>query len=202
MRLLKSCFCLAILAVSLTVSAQDKAPALFGVDHGVKHTDSIFSDFNEVSIDEPGVIALAGRNPPKPHSAFRNYYFKFHPEKGVCWGQAQSEAFDSDRYGSSVRSAMDKVHSQLSARYGDGDKTDRLAYGSIWDDRDDWAMGVQKNERFYFYMWENLDLGNNITQIALLARSRGFDTQMVLEWEYTTDEACDNLVNEQNSEAF
>lgn len=203
---MRSVFPVSVLVASLAfpVAAQtDAAPGLFGIDHGVTHDDEIFSDFQSVEIDEPGVIALAGKNPPRPHSAFDTYFAKFHPDQGICWGKALSDDFESDRYGSQVRSAVDEVAEQISKRYGEPQKVDRLSTGSIWRDAEDWASGLHRNERFYYYQWDDLALGNNITSIFLVATSAGFsDTRMALEWSFTTKAACDALVEQEDTEAF
>jgi hypothetical protein len=116
--------------------------------------------------------------PPKPHPSFEMYVVQATPGMGVFWIKAISATVENDAYGTQTRGLQEKVHGQLSKRYGPGVFTDRLTYGSIWNEPRDWTQGLTANERFHFVIWErpkSPELPDDIQSIYLGATGYGSD---------------------------
>lgn len=121
---------------ALTAGAQ----GLFGISAGDAPDDSQFEAFEEIEPTEPGLVALVGEDPARPHSLFESYAIQFHPEEGACWGQARGPVYRDDRYGTTVRGRMETVLEQLSEGYGSPDEhVDRLLPGALWDGAEHWS---------------------------------------------------------------
>lgn len=125
-------------------------------------------------------------SPPKPHPSFDTFIVQATPTLGVVWVKALSPIISDDAYGNLTIQAMEKLHKQLSMRYGPGELTDFLMYDSIWSEPRDWASGLAANERSYFYSWENSKISNlpdDILTIYLGAIGvGGGDTRVSLEY--------------------
>ena len=176
----------------------------FGIDQGDEPTNSKFADFTTV---EGNKKYLAGKNPPKPHSAFEMYVVQFSDSTGACWVKAIGVDIEDDSYGISTRTQAEKIADQISKKYGNYEKTDTLLPGSIWDDADDWSMAIYKNERFLMYEWSNESGANladhDLQQIFLATKAtNSSDTYLVAEFYFTNHDTCEAEKDAKQEEAF
>jgi len=91
---------------------------------------------------------------PKPHPSFERYLVQIDPEKGVHLIKAVGKSIATNGFGTSLKTEFNIIEKQLTSVYGKGEKTDWLIPTSIWDEPEDWYMGLRKQERFLFTIWE------------------------------------------------
>ena len=193
-----------IFGFALLLTATNSIAGPFGIEMGDVPSMSKFKDFQEVN-GRPNM--LLGQNPPKAHSSFENYGIKFSSSSGACWVKGIGKDIEPDAYGTSTKSEMDKVAKQISSKYGKSEKTDMLGYESIWDEADEWLIGLTKNERFYMYQW-NSDSGANlegtgIESMALIAQASDRTTGYIaVEFSFDNKKTCDEEETQQGEDAF
>lgn len=123
------------------------------------------SDYTVVDQLQQGKAEIA---PPNAHPLFTHYYVQASRDLGVVWIKAISDPIANDRFGHALTSLVDRISSQLSQKYGEGDKMDFLFEGSIWNEPQDWSGGLEAKERFYNYNWsypESKELPDDIASI-------------------------------------
>ena len=121
----------------------------FGLDMGM--SKSQLGDSWRALESSPGYYV--SKTPPKPHSAFDNYIVKLSATHGLCWIKAVGKDVSTNGYGTSLKSAFGDLRERLSAAYGNAKIDDFLVSGSIWDDPDDWMMGLARKDRYYMAQW-------------------------------------------------
>jgi hypothetical protein len=118
---------------------------------------------------------------PKPHSSFESYSALVHPRLGLVKLFCSGVTIETSGAGYELRAEFDKLEAQLDRKYGRGKRFDRLDYGAIWKEPNEWMMAVLKKERslkkFYLAKEGSENLGS-ITVIVLdadaLSRSAGW----------------------------
>lgn len=126
---------------------------------------------------------------------------------GICFVKGIGKTIRNDSYGITTKGRVDTVAKQLKQKYGtETDKLDLLFPGSIWDDSDDWMMGVRRNERFYAYSWfseKGFKPVSEVAEIALGARAiSGHDGYVVLEFYFKRNPQCDTIIEKAGQDAF
>lgn len=89
---------------------------------------------------------------PAQHPDIETYVVQFHHDIGLCFIKGISKTIHDSRYGENTRRAVDEIYAQLRPKYGTALQGDELRSGSIWDEPEDWMMGIIKSERKYYYM--------------------------------------------------
>ena len=84
---------------------------------------------------------------PKPHSAFEAYVVRISPKGGLYWIKAIGKDIATSTYGVELKSAFNEMEEKLGATYGKHKTMDFLMPGSIWNEPNDWMMGLIKKER-------------------------------------------------------
>jgi hypothetical protein len=137
-------------------------------------------------------------SPPKPHRLFPEVVVQATPKQGVCFVKGVGENFNSDSFGSEVRSRMNTVAEQIALKYGQPTTTDFLMPGSIWNEPDDWMMGLLKGERFYTISWDskgNTGSLRSLRSIALVVSATSSDTAWIgLEYYFKNEDNCDREI--------
>jgi len=143
---------------------------------------------------------------PKPHSAFEAYIVKVAPKGGLCWIQAIGKDIATSSYGIDLKSAFSEMEEKLGATYGKHETMDFLMPGSIWNEPNDWMMGLIKRERFLAAIWkksEGSSLPSDIEQIGLIASSISCDKGYIaIEYSFTNKEACEAEMAAQEDDAL
>jgi len=144
---------------------------------------------------------------PKPHPEFEEYAVQYVEGVGICFVGAIGKTIRNDSYGITTKRRVDAIAKQLKPKYGiETEKIDELFYGSIWDEPDDWMMGIRKNERFYIYAWQPEDGFKPVGEVAHL----GVFAQAVsshagyvkLDFFFKREPQCDAIIEKAGRDAF
>jgi hypothetical protein len=115
---------------------------------------------------------------PSPHPEFESYICFVSPEKGLLKVVAISKDIETNSFGEAIRDRFEQVQAGLSKAYGAGKSYDFLQSGSIWNEPQDWMMGLLKDERTLEAFWQLNPPQDHITVIALkavaLSREKGY----------------------------
>lgn len=143
---------------------------------------------------------------PKPHSAFEMYSLMSPKQTGVCRISAAGVDIRDGGYGVSTRNKVDEIAEQVKLTYGPWTKKfDFLMPGSIWDDPDDWLMGIAKEDRLYSYAWESVTptAKNNVEDIVVTAKATRSDTGYVyVEINFLNSKECMKAARAAEADAF
>jgi hypothetical protein len=90
---------------------------------------------------------------PQPHTVFETYVLLFSPQKGLVKILAVSKDIRTSVYGDEVKQSFSDISDALAKAYGTGQKYDYLRTGSIWNEAEDWMMGLLKQERVLASVW-------------------------------------------------
>jgi hypothetical protein len=189
-----------LLLLPLAVNAQNY-DGPFGFDIG-----SDISEYDDCSeTDSPGMYRCASAK--KSHPDIEYYIVQYFEGVGICWIKGIGRDINDNGYGNSTKAIVDKIHSQLEGVYGKSTKDyNFLSAGSIWDERNDWMMGVAKDERYYNFFWTEEDgykKIKNIKNIMLSAKALSSSTgYFIIEFAGENEDRCDSIANSQGSSAF
>ncbi len=143
---------------------------------------------------------------PKPHSAFEAYVVRIAPKGGLYWIKAIGKDIETSTYGMELKSAFNEMKEKLGATYGKHKTMDVLLPGSIWDEPNDWMMGLIKKERILAAIWEKSEgssLPSEIEQIGLIAsptsRDKGY---IAIEYSFTNKDDCEAELAAQEDDAL
>ena len=156
-----------IIVLTITISFIVAGP--FGLEMGwnieqVQESGAIILD----SYDFKDGTTAYSINPPKKHSSFSSYVVLISDKYGLFQISAESDSIYTSRNGYQIKSEFYSVYNQLVKSYGDGILIDKLAEGSIWDEPEDWMMGLKTLDRTLSAIWIGPDI-NTDKQIALLS---------------------------------
>ena len=147
------------------------------------------------------------RSPEKPHPDMEAYLVQYFDGIGICWVKGIGKDIRDNGLGLSVKAATDKIKSQVAKVYGKPTDTfDFLSYGSIWDELDDWMMGLARKERFYSYAWsadDGFKKVKRVESIFVTARASSSDTgYVVVEFGGDNEGLCDEAKSAAEESAF
>jgi hypothetical protein len=115
---------------------------------------------------------------PSAHPEFETYICFISPEKGLLKVVALSKDIETNSFGEAVKDRFEQVQAGLSKAYGQGNLYDYLKEGSIWNEPQDWMMGLLKDERTLEAFWQLNLPQDHITIIALkavaISREKGY----------------------------
>ncbi|WP_155914538.1 hypothetical protein [Asticcacaulis sp. AC460] len=178
-------------ATSVLLAATAAFAGPFGIKMGAQVKDLKVVEKHDMSAPwEAYSISV-----PQPNSEFESYMIVLTPQTGVCKVLAIGKTYEDDRYGTSVRSAYDKLKSALSQKYGQPKDYDFLSSGALWKDSEDFAASLDKNERTLASFWSvPLDASNEIADIQLSAEGASLsDTYISLSYELRNFDQCVKL---------
>ena len=92
--------------------------------------------------------------PQAPHPSFSTYIVQVSKNHGIVWIKAITDPVLNDAFGHSLCSMVDRIHDQLSKKYGPGKKGGLLFAGSIWTEPQYWMQSLAANERQYCFLWD------------------------------------------------
>jgi hypothetical protein len=107
---------------------------------------------------------------PKPHSDFDIFYITVAPKTGLIDITAAGKLISTSAYGTELKSQFENMVQRLSAIYGKATTFDFLRVGSIWNEPNDWMMGLLKKERRLTAFWsrkEDSSMSDDIGTIML-----------------------------------
>lgn len=173
----------------------------FGFDVG-----SDISEYANCSkLDQPGIYQCSSAK--KPHPDIEFYVVKHFDEVGICWIKGIGNDINDNGYGTNTKAQVDKIKSQIEGVYGDSTKSfNFLSAGSIWDEGNDWMMGVVREERYYNFFWTEDDGYIKIKKIDsiyltanALSSSKGYFS---IEFAGENKDRCDSIANSEGASAF
>ena len=107
--------------------------------------------------------------PTLPHSSFVAYTIAIDEEYGVYQIIGMNDDIETSSNGTQFKSEFNKVKNQLISAYGDPTTDiDRLNYGSIWDEPQDYMLSLRYKDRLLACIWDPSEATENM-KISLLA---------------------------------
>jgi hypothetical protein len=183
----------------------------FDVIAQTKSTDGPFGVLMGSQIDSYKSCKLSDTNPgmylcttlPKPHPEFSSYVVQYHYSTGICWIKGLGREYNVSAYGTELIDKVDKIAKQIEKNYGKLTISDYLKQGSIWDDPEDWLMGVRKKERIYGYTSYSYELKNNVKSVYVGANVVSSDTgRVIVEFAFDNEDACEKAIQDNDGSAF
>jgi hypothetical protein len=111
--------------------------------------------------------------PPNTNDLFESYAVRVHPKYGLYYITAIGKDINTTGYGFEVKQTFDDLVASIEKSYGKYKKYDFLQAKSIWDEPNDFMMGLVQNERHLSAFWdqeEGSTLPKDISSIAVTAR--------------------------------
>lgn len=132
---------------------------------------------------------------PRPHTAFESYALLVGPQSGLCQIRAIGIDITTGRHGLQLKSAFDDMATALSEVYGRPERIDRLLPGSIWNEPEDWTMGLVKRERFLQAEWSTASgsvLKSDLESVTLATSASSSDTGcLLLQYTFSNNAQCE-----------
>jgi hypothetical protein len=178
-----------ILAISLMFSITTTYAGPFGLSMGMtkNQLEQLESTDNKFVYKTSKV--------PKPSSQFDTYILQIGDKNGLCVIKALTDVISTNRYGFSVKERFKSLEKALEEKYGSHKIQDLLLSGSIWDQPEDFMVGLTKNERFLRAYWdeeEHSTMSDNIRSIALVAVGVSNETGIVyIQYEFSNTDKCE-----------
>lgn len=139
-------FALATSLVLVSFSSHAQTDGPFGLVIG--------SPVEQFDCMESGTDSIYRCTPSNPHPAFEIYAVKASSSHGICWIKAIGTDISDNGRGTNTKSKTDEIAAQVASVYGNWtDNFDFLSVGSIWDESDEWLMGMVQNDRYYGFTW-------------------------------------------------
>lgn len=119
--------------------------------------------------------------PPNANNLFESYMVRVHPKYGIYSIRAIGKDITTTGYGYEVKSTFNDLVASIGKSYGKYKKFDYLQARSIWDEPNDFMMGLVRKERTLAAFWdkeEQSTLPNDISEISVaaygLSSSKGY----------------------------
>ncbi|WP_157616976.1 hypothetical protein [Rhodanobacter sp. Soil772] len=192
---------LAIVVLLVSLSATATA-AQFGLEPG-----ATFEQINRVAeLKLVSPYTYSTSKLPNGNVAFDDYRLLITPNQGLCKITAWTPDISSSSYGDRVRDVFSNLFDALTVKYGNSKKYDFLRSGSIWDEPEDWMMGLAKEERSLVAFWdlkENSSLPDSIKAISLAAHAAGPNHGIIeLSYEFNNFGKCSAWVKSQQNSSL
>ena len=164
-----------------------------------------------VSIDmTPKKYFFALQRVPKPHSRFSTYSAQVLPRSGLCEIRAYTDVITTSRHGTHLKDQWYSVARAVSGNYGEYMRTDydRLLEGSMWNEPEDWMMGLVKKERHLHAVWvlaDGTEIRNDVEKIVLVAYASASQTdegRLMLQYSFLNIDDCSDELQEGDADAF
>ena len=186
------------LIMMLVVSVGVHAEGPFGLSMGDKlDTLDIKEKFSDFRVELETV--------PNPNASFDTYIVYGTVNVGLCSIKAISKEFDTNAYGTTIRTRFDSLEDKLKTVYGNNTEYKFLKSGSIWKERNEWTMSLRLKERYYTSFWNeesNSTLKNSIVTINLDAKAMRRKGYITLTYEFENNGACTEENNKASSESL
>lgn len=137
------------IAISIAIVTAEAFAGPFGIDMGMT-LDEITKLSTTAPVLSEGVYIIT---PPKPHPMFETYVVRISKTYGVYFIKAVGKTIETSIYGDTLKGEFQTLKDGLVKTYGSCNIMDFLRSGSIWDEPDDWMMGLRKGERFLMATW-------------------------------------------------
>jgi hypothetical protein len=192
---------LATLAFLLLVANQVVA-AQFGLESGA----SLEQIKAITTLKQVKPFVYSASKVPNGHAAFDDYRLLITPNQGLCKIVAWTPAITSNSFGETIKSKFSELFNALTEKYGNSKTYDFLREGSIWDDPQDWMMGLAKGDRTLTAYWddeEKSSLPPDVESISLEAVGANSETGGIsLTYEFKNFGACSAWIKTQENSSL
>ena len=175
----------------------------FGIEMGQSLETLKTNGLNPTQINNQGYYYVS---PKATHPDFEKYILRLDEDEGVFWIKAIGSDISDSGYGFTIKSKFNEIESSLQKTYGTGKLLDYLFPKSIWNEPEDWMMGIVKNERFYLRTWESLNgkaFPGNIESLGLgvlaSSSSKGY---IFLEYSGMNKKRLEQKIKDKASQVF
>ncbi|SCY36580.1 hypothetical protein [Thiohalorhabdus denitrificans] len=184
------------LALLVTLLSLSLYPAIalsgpFGIEMGMS-----IDKLNTADMKSQGMIDL--ENPPKPHPKLKHYTVMHTKETGVCLVNALTGLVRNDKYGKDIKRLFKKLKGQLEGKYGDFEDLQYMDPDGLWDERDEWMMSINKGERQYASIKENLKGDIEYIDMQVLASGPSAGAIKIM-YKFSNFEECDKVISESSA---
>jgi hypothetical protein len=131
----------------------------FGFKRGMTKAE-IIAAVGSKSVDKDEGDALFLATAPNPHPDFAAYVIFVSPSTGIAKVTGTSRKFQTNSFGESIQEKFKDFATALDSSYGQAKIYDYLKVGSIWDQPQEWMMGLLKEERTLVAYWS---VGDSVT---------------------------------------
>jgi hypothetical protein len=147
----------------------------------------------KVQLTPEGRNEYRARSLPGGHPDFAAYRLLISPVHGLCKVTAWTRPVRTGPRGLEIRHRFDQLREALTSRYGAGRRYDLLREGSLWGNRQDWMVALQRNERRLYAVWtdEMTELDGKVSQVKLRVDPVGTDkARLQLGFEFRNVNEC------------
>lgn len=139
----------------------------------------------------------------KPHPDIETYVVQYSESVGLCMIKGISKDIRDSIYGDETKRKVDKIYTQLTPKYGAGESFDFLRPGSIWDESEDWMMGLLKDERTYAFLWTLQKPVDGVSEMILAAKATNRETgYFIVEFHNSNSDECDKAEASKAADSF
>lgn len=111
---------------------------------------------------------------PVPNARFMTYQVLVSDAIGLCGVTAIGKPIAMNDFGDQLKTEFAALGAQLTTKYGKPSiDADQLKPGSIWNDPNDWATGLEKEERTLMKLWMTPSVSPDLGGIGLFAKAGG-----------------------------
>ena len=173
----------------------------FGLEMGMSH-QVITADTEEIALNRYRKNEL-----PKKSTLFESYVVQSTPETGLCYLKGIGKDIRANDFGSAVRSEFEDLVRLLERKYGTPhEQYDFILAGSIWDNPEDFMMGLYKGDRVLVASWESSEaqrLSDSLQTIGVGASALSTNTGYIwLEYYFLNYDECKRVVEAKKSDVL
>ena len=185
-----------VFAAALVLPVEAQGP--FGLEMGTS-LDSIREEFG-ISGEVANGMYYILKKVPRPHSSFESYAVQVSESSGLCSINGMGIAVESSSHGVQVRARFNQLREQLEGAYGASSEiVDRILPGSIWDEPEDFMMGLLKKERILNAEWSQPGR-NAVSKISLITvASDRSSARVSIRYELDNFTECEKEIQEAES---
>lgn len=188
---MKHIFMLAFLVALLPAAA-------FAAQFGLSQGESLADISKVATLKKMKPFVYSTPSLPDGNDSFNDYRLIITPDQGLCKVIAWTPDIESSVYGDAIKDKFAALYDALDKKYGMSKKLDALRPGSIWDDPQDWMMGLAKNERFLMAIWSSesgASLPPDVEAIGLEAHGTSSSKALIsLSYEFTNFDSCEAAI--------
>lgn len=145
------------------------------------------------------------RTVPSPYPGFERYLLLVGEDQGLCKVVAV-QSVTTNRYGTEARAKFTELATALTEKYGKpSTELDELYPQSMWDEPEDWMMGLLKKERVLATYWgkEGDPVAPTLESIELSATATSTDeVEIALSYDFDNVKQCVEAVQAEDKKAL
>jgi|SRR5208283_134027 len=141
----------------------------FGFEPGMSK-DRVINLVGRAAVEKETEDSLTLTMAPKPHPIVEKYILLFSPQNGLLKVVAVSKDIETSVYGEELKRKFTEIRDSMTDTYGQPTRNfDFLKGGSIWNEDQDWMMGLAKKERVLDTYWDFRPAHNQVVIVDIQA---------------------------------